>query len=58
MKIPNKRELQQFAINHLSGIDLKDLMKIYKNCSTKKYSFLVNNTTLSLDDSLNFLGSI
>ena len=30
MKIPNKRELQQIALNHLSDIDLKDFTKIYK----------------------------
>ena len=31
MKIPNKRELQQIAINHSSDVDFKDFMKIYKN---------------------------
>ena len=31
MKIPNKRELQQIALNHSSNIDFKDFMKIYKN---------------------------
>ena len=30
MKIPNKRELQQTAINHLSDIDFTDFIKIYK----------------------------
>ena len=30
MKIPNKRELQQTALNHSSDIDLKDFTKIYK----------------------------
>ena len=29
MKIPNKRELQQIAVNHSSDIDFKDFMKIY-----------------------------
>ena len=28
MKIPNKRELQQIALNHSSDIDFKDFMKI------------------------------
>ena len=37
MKIPNKRELQQIALNHLSDIDVKDFMKIYKKCSTVSY---------------------
>ena len=30
MKIPNKRELQQIALNHSSDIEFKDFMKIYK----------------------------
>ena len=30
MKIPNKRKLQQIALNHSSDIDFKDFMKIYK----------------------------
>ena len=44
IKIPNKRELQQIAINHSSDVDFKDFMKIYKNCTAKPYSF--NDTTL------------
>ena len=31
MKIPNKRELQQIALNHSSDIDFKDFMKFIKN---------------------------
>ena len=60
MKIPNKREFQQIALNHLSDIDFKDFRKIYKKCTAKPYSFLVNDTTLPSDDPLrfrkNFLG--
>ena len=33
MKIPNKRELQQIAVNHSSYIDFKDFMNIYKKCT-------------------------
>ena len=33
MKIPNKRELQQIALNHSSDIDFKDFIKIYKKCT-------------------------
>ena len=54
MKIPNKRELQQIALNHLADIDFKDFMKLYKKCSTEPYSFLVNDTTLLSDDPLRF----
>ena len=46
MKIQNKRELQQIAINHSSDIDFKDFMKTYKNIPAKPCSFLVNDTTL------------
>ena len=54
MKIPNKRELQQIALNHSSGIDFKDFMKIYKKCTAEVCSFLVNDTTLSSDNPLRF----
>ena len=52
MKISNKRELQQIALNHSSDIDFKDFMNIYKKCTTEPYSFLFNDTTL--DDHLRF----
>ena len=45
MKIPNKRELKQTALNHSSDIDPKDFMKIYRKYTSEPYSFLVNNTT-------------
>ena len=54
MKIPNKRELQQIAISHSSDIDFKDFINIYKKCTDKPYSFLVNDTTLASDDPLRF----
>ena len=54
MKIPNKRELQQIAINHSSDIDFKDFVKIYKKCTDDPYSFLVNDTMLSSDNPLRF----
>ena len=54
MKIPNKRELEQIALNHLSGIDFKDFIKIYKKFTGKPYSFLVNDTSLPSDNPLRF----
>ena len=54
MKIPNKRELKQIALNHSSDIDFKDYIRIYKICTTEPYSFLVNDTTLPSDDPLRF----
>ena len=54
MKIPNKRELQQIALNHSSDIDFKDFTEIYKKCTTEPYSFLVSDTTLPSVDLLRF----
>ena len=58
MKIPNRRELQQIALNHSSDIDFKDFMNIYKKCTIELYSFLVNDTTLPSDDPLRFRKNI
>ena len=33
-KIPNKRELQQIAINHSSDISTEDFVNIYRKCTT------------------------
>ena len=54
MKILNKKELQQIALNHSSDIDFKDFMKIYKECTKEPYSFLVNDTTLQSGNPLRF----
>ena len=54
VKIPNKRDLQQTALNHSSDIDFKDFIKVYKKCTVEPYSILVNDTTLSSDDPLRF----
>ena len=54
MKIPNKRELQQIALNYSSDIDFQDFMKIYKKCTAEPYSFFVNEITLPSVDPLRF----
>ena len=58
IKIPNKRELQLIALNHLSDIEFKDFIKIYKKCTADPYSFLVNDRTLSSNDPLRFRKSL
>ena len=58
MIIYNKRELQQLASNHLSDIDLKDFMKLYKDQTKEPHSFLVNDTTLSSDNPLRHRNNI
>ena len=58
IKILNKRELQQIALNHSSDIDVKDFVEIYKKCTAEPYSFSVNDTTLPSDDPLRFRKSL
>ena len=47
MKIPNKRELQQIALNHSSHISSKYFIKIHKKCTAEPNSFWVNDATLA-----------
>ena len=54
MKIPNERDLQQIVLNHSIDIDFKDFINVYKKCTDKSYSFLVNDTTLASDNLLRF----
>ena len=54
MKINNKRELQNIAINHSADIDYKDFIKIYRECTKERYSFLTIDTTLPSSNSLRF----
>ena len=53
-KIPNKRELQQIAMNHSSDISTKDFINIYRKCTFEPYSFFVKDTTLASDNPLWF----
>ena len=50
MKIPNKQEFHQIAINHSSDMDFKDFVNIYKKCTLETYYFLVNDGTLPSDN--------
>ena len=54
MKIHNRRELQQIAIDHSADIDYKDFLKIYKNCTKEPYSFLTIDTTLPANSPMRF----
>ena len=51
MKIPNKKEPQQIALNRSPEIDF---IKSIKKCNAEPYSFLVNDTTLPSDNPLRF----
>ena len=52
MKISNKREVQQIAPNYLSDIEFKGFIKLYKDYFKEPFSFLVNDTFLSLKQSI------
>ena len=54
MKIHDKKELQNFAINHSADIDYKDFMKIYRKFTNEPYSFLTIDATLPANNSLRF----
>ena len=48
-KLSNKRELQNFAINHSADIYYKDFVKIYRDCAKELYNFLTIDTTQPVD---------
>ena len=54
MKIPNKRELSNIAINHSADVDFDEFRQIYKECTKDRYSFLVIDTTLPASHPLRF----
>ena len=54
MKINNKKEWQNIAINHSADIDYKDFMKIYRECTKEPYSFWIIDSTLLASDPLRF----
>ena len=54
MKINNKKELQNVAINHSAVIDYQDFIKIYRECTKGPYHFLTINTKLPASDHLRF----
>ena len=54
MKINNKRELQNIAINHSADIDYQDFMEIYRECTREPYYFLTIDTKLPASNPLRF----
>ena len=54
MKINNRKELQNFAINHSADIHYNNFVRIYRECTRKLYSFLTIDTTLPASDPLRF----
>ena len=54
LKINNKRELENIAINHSGDIDYQDFMKIYKECTKEFFNFLTIDTMLPASSPLRF----
>ena len=54
MKISNKKELQNLAINHLADNDCKNFIKIYREYTKEPYSFLTIDRTLPASNPLTF----
>ena len=54
MKINNRRELQNIAINHSSDIGYNNFKKIYKEYTKEPYNFLMIDTTLPASNPLRF----
>ena len=54
LKINNKRELQNIAINHSGDIDYQDFKKIYSECTKEPFNFLTIDTMLPASDPLRF----
>ena len=54
MKINNRKELQNIAINHSAHIGYNNCVMIYRECTRKPYSFLAIDATLPASDPLRF----
>ena len=58
MKINNRTNSENIAINHSADIDYKDFMKIYKECTKEPFSFLTIDTALPASDPLRFIKNL
>ena len=54
LKINNRKELQNIAINNSADIDYKDFIKMYRECTKEPYNFLTIDITLPSNNPLRF----
>ena len=54
MKINNRKELQNIAINHFTDIDYRYFMKIYRECTKEPFNVSTIDTTLPVSNPLKF----
>ena len=58
MKISNRKELQNIAINHSANIYFNNFVRIYRECTRKPYYFFTIDTTLPASDPLRFRNNL
>ena len=58
MKISKRKELQNIAINYSANINYNDFVRISRECTSKPYSLLTIDTTLSASDPLRFRNNL
>ena len=54
MKINNRKELRNIAINHSADINYKNIMEIYIQCTREPFNFLTIDTRLPASNPLRF----
>ena len=54
MKITNRQELQQIAINYSPDTDFDEFKRLDRKCTAQPYPFLVVDTALSSDNAARF----
>ena len=54
MKINNRKELKNIAIDHSADIDYNNFMKIYRECRKELFNFFAIDTTLPASNPLRF----
>ena len=58
LKIINRKELQNIAINHSADTDYHDFIKIDRECTIEPFNFLTIDTTLPASDPLRFRNNL
>ena len=57
IKIPNKQELKEIAINHSSDAEFHGFKRLYRKCAAVPYSLIIDATLLP-DNSLYFQNNL
>ena len=58
MKINNRIDIKNIAINHSADIDYQDFKKVYRECTKEPYNFLTTDTALPASDPSRFRNNL